>query len=102
MYKKPRYYRSSIKSVPTYEAEPLETKVERILTQNEPITDGAPIIYTDKKDGVAPQHNVRTDRFEIAAETMDVVHRNKAAKVEKKAEAPKPPKEDNKGAQADE
>ena len=47
--RKPKYQKSTINSVPTWEGEPIELKVERILTNKEPITDGAPIIYTDKK-----------------------------------------------------
>jgi hypothetical protein len=89
MRRKPQYQRTTINSVPTFEGEPIEVKVERILTNKEPITDGAPIIYTDKKDGVRPEMDIRTDRWEIAAGAMDVVHKNKAAKSEKKAEVPK-------------
>ena len=86
--RKPKYQKSTINSVPTWEGEPIELKVERILTNKEPITDGAPIIYTDKKNGVRPEMDIRTDRWEIAAGAMDVVHKNKAAKSEKKAEVP--------------
>ena len=78
------YKRTTITPVKTYEGEPIELKVERLLTNKEGITDGAPIIYTERKDGVNPAHNIRTDRWEIAAQTMDVVHRNKAAKSEAK------------------
>ena len=87
--RKPQYRRSSLKSVPVYEGEPIEQKIERILTNKEPITDGAPIIYTEKKKGVQPEFNIRTDRWEHAAAAMDVVHKTKAAKSEKKAEIPK-------------
>ena len=48
-------------TVEVYEAESIEEKVRRILDENEPITDGAPIIYTELKDGVRPEYNIRTD-----------------------------------------
>ena len=32
--------------------------------------DGAPIIYTERKDGVLPAYDIRTDRWEIAQEAM--------------------------------
>lgn len=48
------------------EGETIEQKCERIESNKEPITDGAPIIYTERNSGVAPQYNIRTDRFEIA------------------------------------
>ena len=34
------------------EGENILTKVRRILDENEPLTDGAPLIYTPKEDGV--------------------------------------------------
>jgi len=62
----------------------------RLMQNKEPIKDGAPVLYTDKKDGVNPAYNIRTDRFEIATEAMDVVHRSKEAKRD---EIVKPKKE---------
>ena len=59
-------------------------KVARILNNKEPIKDGAPIIYQDRKEGVRPDHNIRTDRFEIATEAMDKVNKNKIAKREQR------------------
>ena len=43
------------------------------VDEKEPITDGAPIIFTDAKDGVRPEFNPRTDRWEIAIDAMDKV-----------------------------
>ena len=48
------------------EGESLEKKVKRIVENSEPISDGAPIIYTERGKGVQPEYNIRTDRFEIA------------------------------------
>lgn len=33
----------------TYSGETIETKVERVTANNEPITDGAEVVYTEKK-----------------------------------------------------
>nr|DAP43710.1 MAG TPA: hypothetical protein [Microviridae sp.] len=63
----------------TYSGETIETKVERVTANNEPITDGAEIVYTEKKNGVMPEYNVRTDKWEIAQGAMDRVHANKIA-----------------------
>ena len=40
--------------IQTKEGEYIEEKVRRITENNEPIEDGAPIIYTERKDGVNP------------------------------------------------
>lgn len=66
------------------EGEPIETKIERIVNNNEPITDGAPLIYTERKDGVIAGYDVRTDRWEIAIEAMDKVQKAKIAKREER------------------
>jgi len=68
----------------SYEGESIENKIERIVTQNEPIKDGAPLIYTEREDGVKAEHDIRTDRWEIAIEAMDAVSKSTLAKREAK------------------
>ena len=60
-----------------YEGETIEEKVRRLTTTNEPVSDGVNLIYTEKKDGVRPEFNIRTDKWEIAQNAM-----TKAAKQE--------------------
>ena len=84
-YKKVTYGKSQLKRIPTYEGESIEQKLERILSNKEPITDGAPEIYTERKDGAQAQFNIRTDRWEVAAEAMDLVQKNVEAKRDAKA-----------------
>jgi len=74
--------RSRLKGIQKIQGEPIEHKIQRILEQKEPIKDGAPIIFTERKDGVISAYNIRTDRWEIACEAMDVVHKSKIAKSE--------------------
>ena len=71
----------------TYEGITIETKVNRITQSKEPITDGAPLIYTEKKDGVNPAYDVRTDRFEIALDAFSKIDASRKAKREARAEA---------------
>ena len=63
----------------------IERKVEKITESKEPITDGAPLIYTERKEGVIPAYDVRTDRFEIAVEAMGKVVKSNIAKREQAA-----------------
>ena len=62
------------------EGENIEEKVRRITENNEPITDGAPIIYTNRDDGVLPAYNIRTDRWEVAQAAMEAVNQANLAK----------------------
>lgn len=75
-----RKYKASFGFLPTFEGESIETKVRRVVENKEPITDGAPIVFTEKKDGVLPQFNIRTDKWDIALEAMDRVQASRIAK----------------------
>lgn len=63
-----------------YEGESIEQKVNRIVNNKEPIKDGAPLIYSNRKDGVQPQYDIRTDRFELAVDAMNKVSATHLAK----------------------
>lgn len=78
---KPKLYSRPTKTNYEYqEGESIENKVCRITENNEPITDGAPIIYTNRDDGVLPAYNIRTDRWDIAQQAMDAVNQANLAK----------------------
>lgn len=64
------------------EGETLEEKIMRIVENNEPITDGAPIVYTDRRDGVLPAYNIRTDRWDVAIDAMNKISATNIAKRE--------------------
>lgn len=65
--------KSKIKHNEAYEGERIEEKIDRIVNNNEPISDGAPIIYTERKDGVLPEYDIRADKWDIAIDAMDKV-----------------------------
>lgn len=79
--KKPNFFPRPAKTNYEYqEGESIENKVRRITENNEPITDGAPIIYTKREDGVLPAYNIRTDRWEVAQAAMEAVNQANLAK----------------------
>ena len=78
----------NMRSVETYEGECIEKKVQRIVNENEPIEDGAPIIFQERADGVKPEFNIRTDRWEVAIDAMDKVSAEELSKYTKKQEKP--------------
>lgn len=84
MYKVKQNVRTKIDLNQSYEGETIETKIERITTNKEPIKDGAPLIYTERKEGVQAGYNIKTDRFEIAVDAMDKVQKAKIAQREYK------------------
>ena len=74
MYNKNKVNDSSIIKNESYVGESIEKRVNRLVYNQESIGDGAPLIYTDRRNGVQPEYNIRTDRFEMAIESMDKVH----------------------------
>ena len=78
------YEVTSIEFNDSVEGETIEEKIRRILDNKEPISEGADVIYTERKDGINPAYDVRTDRFELAIDAMDKVHKDKLAKREER------------------
>ncbi len=85
MYKYRPTSKTMLRSVEKVEGEMIEQKIERILDNKEPIKDGAPEIFTERKEGVLSAYNIRTDRWEIASSGMDIVQKSIQAKREEKA-----------------
>ena len=77
----------------SYQGETIEMKINRIINNEEPITDSAPLIYTDRKQGVQPDYNIRTDRWDHAIDAMDLVHKTEIAKRQERLDAAKNPAE---------
>lgn len=80
--KKPKFYTNPIVTNYEYQnGESIEKKVARITENKEPITDGAPIIYTNRDEGVIPAYNIRTDKWDIAQSAMDAIHKANIARA---------------------
>ena len=84
MYHPQKPDKTTINLNDSYEGETIEQKIRRIVNNKEPISDGAPLIYTERKHGVQPQFDIRTDRWEIAVDAMDKVSKTFKARRENK------------------
>lgn len=69
----------------TYQAEPREVKLRKIISgEANNMEDGVfPTIYTEKKDGVQPEYDIRTDRFEVAIDAIDKINQSAANQIAK-------------------
>lgn len=88
---------TNIKINGSVQGESIEEKMRRILENKEPITDGAPLEYTEKSDGVKAGYNIRTDRWEIALDGIDSIQKSENAKRESKMEIVKDDKKEEIG-----
>ncbi len=97
MYKYKKRHISRLTSIEKLTGEPIEWKVERLISNQEPISDGAPAIYTARKDGVQSAYNIRTDRWEVATMGMDTVQKSIQAKRDNKAKSKSGDSDEKKG-----
>lgn len=66
------------------QGEPIEEKVRRVVDNNEPIEDTAPMIYTERKEGILQEYNIRADKWDIAQSAMQQVNDSKRKMVANK------------------
>lgn len=74
---------SRIKLNQSTQGELLHEKIERMLTNGEPMEDASVAIqYSERKDGVLSQFDIRTDKWDLAQEAMNKVSSSYEAKRE--------------------
>lgn len=79
--KAPEYRKSQICDTKNlFEGKSIEREIERLTTEKTPIESVSPQIFTEAKDGVLPEYDIRTDRWDIAMEAMDSVAASYRAK----------------------
>lgn len=77
-------------STQVYEGEAIETKVRRLMETGEPIKDGAPLVYQERKEGIKPEFDIRSDKWDIAESAMNMVAKAETAKGNKAPVAAEP------------
>lgn len=101
MFRKPIFETSNLIGVELYEDDCLTDKMKKIKTEGGQVETGAETIYTNKTDGVMPAHDIRTDRMEIAQNTIQKAQ-NAKRDAKMKQEAEKVAKAQEKGESATE
>lgn len=74
MYKKGNIKKTSIAKNTSYDAEPLETQIERMLENGSEIDTSKELIFTERKDGVLAGYNIRTDKWRVANEAGEKLY----------------------------
>ena len=54
------------------------------MNNKEPITDGAPLQYSQRKDGVNELCNIKSDRFDMALDMTDKITKSHRSKREER------------------
>lgn len=71
---------TTLENIKLVEGESIETRVRKMVESGEPITDTAPLIYTEKKDGIISDYDIRSDKFDAALEALDTLEKTSIAK----------------------
>lgn len=69
-----KYPVSRITVKATAEGKSLEETIRKMIQNKEPIQATAKINYTDRKEGVLPQYDIRADKFEISQNATHKVY----------------------------
>ena len=64
------------------------------MDENEPLKDGAPLIYTPKQAGVRADCNIRTDKWDVAMKAMNRVNEYKLSEYLKDGSTEAPTQKD--------
>lgn len=76
MYKVPKFEKTSLEINDSVEGETIEQRLERVVHNGDEVDDGAPSIYTERKDGVLAGYDIRSDKWDIALDAIGVAHKS--------------------------
>lgn len=91
MFKQPKWRSTSLIINQSQPGEPLEIKIEKLVSKKEPLDEGStPLIYTPRMEGIRASTNIRTDRWEIAIEATEKIAKSYLARREERAKKDQP------------
>lgn len=80
MRKRTVSYSGVIKRNETYEGKSIEMMIAERMEGEKIELGGKALLYTERKDGVVPETNIRSDRFDLAMMAHDTVERARVSK----------------------
>lgn len=90
--------KTEFKNTDRVSGDTIEMKIRKMMDNKEPMKGmGTGLLYTPRKDGVLPETDIRTDRFEIAVEATSRIAASYAAKREERAKIGEPESTEGKG-----
>lgn len=63
-----------------YKGDSIEVMLKKRMNGEEIEMGTKPLLYTEKNDGVIPEGNIRSDRFELAQDSIDYVEKTRKAR----------------------
>lgn len=73
---------------PFHEGRTIERQIAIAMLTNEPVDQSSPITFTKRSDGVLPDFDIRTDKWQLAQKAMtavaDKIRLNRTQKLQEK------------------
>lgn len=88
--RKGKFFSLEVTGIETYEGERLEDKIKRAIEKGENMDATADIFYTEEKDGVRAETDIRTDKWEIAQHGVETYWKKVEASETLQTGAPAP------------
>jgi len=93
MYRQNQIEKTTLRVCKVVEGETIERKMERMMQQGADMDDVSELMFTERKDGVIPETDIRHDRWETAIEATEAGAKKHLEERNKRHA----PKEDMKG-----
>lgn len=77
----------NLKTTKSFVGQSLEEKVNKVISSGAPVEAVSPMVYTERKDGVRPEMNIRTDKWAIAQDAMSTIAKGIRGKREQRMSA---------------
>lgn len=74
------FIKTQVERICYEEGQSIEEKMRLVTETNIPIDNVVPIVYTERKDGVRPEFDFNTDKWEIAQNAMNYANQKKREK----------------------
>lgn len=71
--------KTTLEVEPLEQGESIEEMLRRLTANNEPIPANVQEIFTPRENGVIPEYNIRTDRFDLAIDATNKFAASKQA-----------------------
>lgn len=91
MYKIPKQHRTTIEINQSVQGESIETRIERMLNNNDDVSEMKELIFTREEDGIMGAFNIRHDHWDEAYENASTMAEKNSeldsARLKKRQEA---------------
>lgn len=88
--------KTTIRGVKPTKGLTIEQKMEKLTLNNEPISEGDELIFTEANEGVAPEYDIRTSKWDVVVDAADKLKNRRELLKQQEAEKKQKEEAENK------